>query len=205
MKLAASNKKLLLLLSILVACIATGSFMLYQSNSLERDIQTAELLYNCFRPDYNMSVPISYSFTPWEKDAFPTTGQFSSSTEFFTNLMVKNWITGANYGLFSLSGVTPYWGEDPLKFTSANNAWCVALDFDPKNIPDVPFLFSRNLDIRHLSEAHPSRLRDVEPYGLKGVLVVLANGHAEKAKFIRAEDIEKEFNPIGLTNAVLRP
>ena len=205
MIMSAINKKLVLILAILLAGFATGSFMLYQSKSLERDIQTAELLYNGFRPDYNMNVPVNYSFTPWEKDAYPSTDQFTSSTEYFINLMTKHIISGANYGLFALSGVPPYWGEDPIKFTSTNNAWCIALDYDPKNIPNAPFMFSRNLDISHLSEAHPSRLRDIEPYGLKGVLVVLANGYAGEAIFIRAEDIEKEFNPLGLTNAVLRP
>ena len=138
--------------------------------------------------------------------------------------MTKQILTGANYGLFALSGVPPYWGEDPLKFSMTNNAWCVTLNLDPKRLPDVPdwrwnnseygehgepsppllapFLFSRNLDIQNLSEANSDRLRDIPPYGLRGILVVMTDG---EAKFLRPEQIESEFNPMGLTNAVLRP
>ena len=219
-----AKRKILWLALGILACSVIGGVMLYRADALKRDIQTAELLYRGFRPDYNLHVQNISDFGPYEKDAYPATGQFPSSTEFFINLMTKQLLTGANYGLFAISGVPPYWGEDPLKFSRTNNAWCVTLDLDPMQLPDVPdwrrnssdngkdrgssppqlapFLISRNLDIQSLSEAHSDRLRDIAPYGLKGVLVVMTDG---EAKFLRPEQIESEFNPMGLTNAVLHP
>ena len=215
---------LLLALGVFSACSIIGGFILYRDHALAQDIHYAELLYLGFRPNYNLHVQNISDFGQYEKDAYPVTGQFPSSTKFFINLMTKQILTGANYGLFALSGVPPYWGKDPLKFSKTNNAWSVTLDLDPMRLPNVPdwrrngsehgadgistppqlapFIFSRNLDIRSLSEAHSDRLRDIAPYGLKGVLVVMTDG---EAKFLRPEQIESEFNPMGLTNSVLRP
>ena len=220
----ARRKILWLALGVLLVCSIMGGFILHRDHALASDIHYAELLYLGFRPNYNLNVPKISDFGPYEKDAYPATGQFPSSTELFIYLITKQILTGANYGLFALSGVPPYWGEDPRKFSRTNNAWCVTLDLDPLRLPNVPywrwnnseygkngepykpvlapFLFSRNLDIRCLSEAHSDRLRDIAPYGLKGVLVVMTDG---TAKFLRPEQIESEFNPLGLTNAVLRP
>ena len=190
-----------LLLGIFMASILGGP-IIYRYFSLKQDIHTAEGLYLGIKPDYNIDFPISHSFAPWENAAYPVTGIFSSSTEYFVNLMTNQWLMGCNYGIFALTGVPPYWGVDPHNFHSANNAWCIALDYDPHKLPDAPFMFSRNLDILHLSEAHPDRLRNIAPYGLKGVLVVKTDG---SVIFIPSKRIESEFNPLGLTNAVLRP
>ena len=197
----ARRRILWLLLSILLASAIVGP-MLYRQYEIKRDINTAFSLYLGIRPNYNMNVPVSYSFAPWEEDAYPATGRFSSSTEYFRNTMTNHLLQGCNYGIFALSGVPPYWGEEPSVFTSNNNAWCVALDYDPHRLPNAPFMFSRNLDIQHLSEAHPDRLRNIAPYGRKGVLVVMADG---TAKFILPSDIIGVFIKPGLTNAVLRP
>ena len=197
----ARRKILWLILGTLLATAIAGP-MLYRQYAIKRDLNTAFWLYQGIRPNYNMNVPVSYSFEPWEKDAYPTTGRFSSSTEYFRNTMTNNLLQGCNYGIFALSGVPPYWGEEPAIFTSNNNAWCVALDYDPHRLPNAPFMFSRNLDIHHLSEAHPDRLRNIAPYGRKGVLAVMADG---TAKFIRPSEIIGVFIQPGLTNAVLRP
>ena len=220
----ARRKILWLALGVFLACSITGKFILYQKHSLTRDIHYAELLYRGFRPNYNLHVQHISDFGPDEEVAYPVTGQFPSSTEFFINLITKQILTGFNYGIFAVSGVPAYWGNDQQCFSRTNNAWCVTLDLDPMRLPDVPdwrrksseygkngessppllapFIFSRNLDIRSLSEAHSDRLRDVPPYGREGVLVVMTDG---EAKFLRPEQIESEFNPMGLTNAVLRP
>ncbi|HQF21739.1 MAG TPA: hypothetical protein PLT37_10930 [Kiritimatiellia bacterium] len=190
-----------LLLSIILAVAIVGP-ILYRQYAVKRDIHTAFSIYSGIRPNYNMNVPVSYSFVPWEEDAYPATGRFSSSTEYFRNTMTNHLLQGCNYGIFALSGMPPCWEEDPAAFTSNHNAWCVVLDYDPHRLPDAPFMFSRNLDIQRLSEAHPDRLRNVVPYGRKGVLIVMADG---TAKFIRPSDIIDVFIQPGLTNAVLRP
>ena len=189
------------MLGIVLASAILGP-MLYRQYAVKSDLNTAFALYLSIRPNYNLNVPVSFSFASWEADAYPATGRFASSTEYFRNTMVTQLLVGCNYGVFALTGVPPYWGNDPTKFTSNNNAWCVALDYDPHRLPNAPFMFSRNLDIQHLSEANPDRLRDIAPYGRRGVLVVMADG---TAKFIRPNEITTVFTQAGLTNTVLRP
>ena len=190
-----------MLICFFVFCCVGGGVFVYQGKALKRNVESAELIYRSIRPNYNLNVSDRSYFAKWEKDAYPSSGTFSSSTEYIRNLVSNKWIQ-PYFGLFALPGVTPYRGEDSAKFSSNNNAWVMTLDIDPKKLPRVPFMFTRNLDIRCLSEAHPKRLRDVAPFGKRGILVVMTDG---SARFIRAEDIEKEFNPLGLTNDVLRP
>ena len=84
-----------LLLSIILAVAIVGP-ILYRQYAVKRDIHTASSIYSGIRPNYNMNVPVSYSFVPWEEDAYPATGRFSSSTEYFRNTMT-NHLAGDNY------------------------------------------------------------------------------------------------------------
>jgi hypothetical protein len=95
-----------LLLSFILA-VAIGGPILYRQSAVKRDIHTAFSIYSGIRPNYNMNVPVSYSFVPWEEDAYPATGRFSSSTEYFRNTMTNHLLQGCNYGIFALSGMPP--------------------------------------------------------------------------------------------------
>ena len=198
---------LLMSIALLLIGIVFGLSIYWHMTALERDIDQSHWVARGLAPDYNLDVPfpISDTFDPWEKASFPASGVVASSTEYFRNMVSNKWFQ-PYFGLFALSGIPTYDGEDPAMFKPENNAWCVTADLIPRyhTLPrgPCPFMFTRNLDITRLSEAKADRLRDVPPYGLRGVLVVMTDC---SAKFLRPEQIESDFNPLGFTNAVLRP
>ncbi|MBP1589170.1 MAG: hypothetical protein ILO10_03130 [Kiritimatiellae bacterium] len=172
----------------------------------QRDVDRAKMLYNGFRPNFNLDAPQAQEEIEKNVEAsFPETGKFKTTTEFFVFLMDEEWICGANYGLFALPGVPAYPGTNSCQFSARNNAWCVVLDYPLEWFDEVPFLFSRNLGISSLTDANADALLDISPYGKTGVLVVYPQEGGCRAEFLLPSQIEDTFRKHGATNGVLRP
>lgn len=186
--------------AVITSCGLAG-ILIWREASLYLDIDHARGLCLGVIPNYSIDSPDPKLFSDWEKDSYPASGAFSSSTEFFRNLVIKGRIQPF-FEIYSAPGIPACDGNDPSMFRPENNAWCVTTDLNPLNLPQCPYMFTRNLDITSISDARADRLRDIPPYGRRGVLVIMTDC---SAKFIPAKQIESEFNPLGLTNAVLRP
>lgn len=201
----------MLLLAVVVAAgaaVAPVAVRSWREHCIERDKTSTAWLYSGFRPDWCPEAQgPDVDWAAVERESFPHSGDYETSTEFFLHLVERGVICcNVNYSLFALPGVKACDSTNAADFRPENNAWCVALDAHPQEgIPDVPFLFSRNLDIQRLDQATPDALRDIPPYGRKGVLVLYPGYYSSRVEFIPPERIATDFNPTGATNPVLRP
>ena len=130
---------------------------------------------------------------------FPrSTGDFSfaSSTEYF-RWIVTNRIITVDFSFFSGPGLN---SERGLRFSDQNNAWCLVADYDQHTPPYYPFLFTRNIDIKTLSDG--LCFNEERPFGKSGAAVVTISGNM----YAFSEDEAKAFfADIVASNKVLRP
>ncbi len=188
----------------LATVVVAAAWGTYRSRALERDKQKAYLLFSGFAPNY--TAILVEGFEAMEADTFPAWGVFPNSTAFFAGLVERCILNGATFDLFALPGVPPCRSAAPADFSCSNNAWCVVADYRTEWYgKDVPFLFTRNLAIDSLSEASAEALEGIAPYGKKGVLALYPDAWGCRVKFIPATDIATAFNPLHVTNRVLRP
>ena len=205
---AKTHGLVLLAVAVVLAAVAPAAVRSWRKHCIERDKMSARWLYAGFRPDW---CPEAHGpDVDWDavvRESFPRSGDHATSTEFFLHLVEQGVICcNVNYSLFALPGVPACDSTNAADFRPENNAWCVVLDAQPQEgIPDVPFLFSRNLDIQRLDQASPDALRDIPPYGRKGVLVLYPGYYGSRVEFIPPARIATDFNPTGAINPVLRP
>lgn len=188
--------------------ISIASIWTWRAHAIERDKKSADLLYGGLLPSWCPEAwGPNVTRADVERESFPHSGDFATSTDFFLHLVTQGVIScNINYCLFALSGVKSCNSTNAADFRSENNAWCVTLDCHPQEgIPDEPFLFSRNLDIERLDQASSEALLDITPYGKKGVLVLYPGFYGSRVQFLTPDRIATEFNPTGATNPVLRP
>jgi prepilin-type N-terminal cleavage/methylation domain-containing protein len=126
---------------------------------------------------------------------------FDNSTDYF-KWLVTNGMVEVTFDFFSAYGLPEARGVDAGKFTAEHNAWCVVADVGNGGHPSTPVLFTRNLSITALDDDLGDALTDGTPFGKAGVVVVTRGGSAGP---LVARDLGESFNPIGATNAVLRP
>ena len=134
---------------------------------------------------------------------WPKSGEFSSSTAYFTNLVDRR-VLNVNYSFFAAPGITPCKSTNAAQFKAENNAWCVVADLKDTDPDNTPFLFTRNLRIASLAEFRGGdQVDDVPPFGRRGVVVVFKSA---AAIVLRPEALASNFPAMGTaTNRVLRP
>lgn len=123
---------------------------------------------------------------------FPHKGQYSTSTEFFREL-VGSGVVPVTYNFFAGPGIPPARSSNPDDFNAGNNAWRMVLGLD--DAPDgTPFLFTRNYNPDSLQDGDaPIVLSDEPPFGQSGLAVVLKGG---SAFFLRGDQLRNSFfNP----------
>ena len=144
-----------------------------------------------------------------------------NSTDYFTDLLLNGLevngtadlshkIENIDFTFFSLPGkdATPAVGSvSNATFDAGNNGWCVVLGLDTESNPNIPFFFTKNINIGDsidtLVEDTPI-LDTVDVLGKKMAIVIYAQGAVkifEKAKFLTKD----EFNPSGADNPIIKP
>ncbi len=122
---------------------------------------------------------------------WPQTGQYQTSTEFFIDL-VTNGVMTVSYAFFSAPGIPPARSRDAADFTADNNAWRLVLDLDQAS-EGTPFLFTKNCDPDNLITSGGKLQLRGEPFGGRGLVVVLKGGAAFALK---GPQVDPElFNP----------
>lgn len=123
---------------------------------------------------------------------FPAVGQYETSTEFFIDL-VESGIINVSYDFFAARGIPAAKSTNPEDFKAENNAWCVVLGLE--GAPDgTPFMFTRNYAPESLHSGDEAiDLNDEEPFGTKGLVVILKGGSAYSLKGSQLKN--SLFNP----------
>jgi hypothetical protein len=131
---------------------------------------------------------------------------FTSSTAFW-NYVITNRVFDDDLiqDLFEAPGVPPVTrsgGVDLL--TAKSNPFCITADlqYDTAEYADVPFIFTRNLNITNLSQVSPGPLTDSSPFGKRGVVLVTCGG---RVVILRGNDISNYFGRSQVSKTVLRP
>lgn len=121
--------------------------------------------------------------------AWPQSGDFPSSSHFFDSL-VSNKTISVGYNFFTAPGIPP--AANRAAFLTppggqVNNAWCVVEDITDSTSETLPFIFTRNLNIRAnlIEEDYSSVTADdisqnlvatLDPFGDKGFVFVTKGG-----------------------------
>lgn len=134
--------------------------------------------------------------------------RYSSSTEFFAELIASNIIEDLRYSYFAEDKIEPATTEAVFRDPAIlHNAWCITLDID-NHSANIPVLFTQNfafntsgpgtrLDrMRGLARAAP-------PFGDYAGVVVQAGGSARQ--MYKAEATQANFNPSASSNTFLWP
>ena len=133
---------------------------------------------------------------------WPQSGEFPTSTAFFTNLVASGELK-VDFSFFAADGLQACKSTNAAQFKAGNNAWCVVADLKDSDPDQTPFLFTRNLSINSLAEFRgAAQLGDEPPFGRAGVVVVFKSGSVMKFK---PDQLASNFNCCGATNRVLRP
>ncbi len=133
---------------------------------------------------------------------WPQSGEFSTSTAFFTNLVASGGMK-VDFSFFAADGLPACKSTNAAQFKAGNNAWCVVADLKDSDPDQTPFLFTRNLRINSLAEFKgPDQVSAEPPFGRAGVLVIFKGGSVMKFK---PDQLASNFNCCGATNRVLRP
>jgi len=129
-----------------------------------------------------------------ESASWPQSGQYSSSTEYFVNL-VKTGVINVTYDFFAAPGIPPAKSSNASDFTSNNNAWRLVLGLD-KAEEGTPFLFTRNYDPGAIQGGDDDIVLSGQPFGDYAMVVVLKGGSAFS---LRGNNQLKNsyFNPAG--------
>jgi prepilin-type N-terminal cleavage/methylation domain-containing protein len=137
-------------------------------------------------------------FAMGKKSPYPQNGEFSTSTEYFEN-MVSRGKLDVSLSYFAAPGVDPATGGT---FTADNNAWAIVEDISDGSPAQLPVLFTKNIDgAAALDSNNGHILTDDEPFRTEGSVVVFFGGSAAKL----TADAMDLFNPAGESNSVLRP
>jgi hypothetical protein len=131
----------------------------------------------------------------------PAGPEWTSSTEFLSHVLSEG-IRGIQWNFFSAPGLA---SSTNTELTSEANAWCVNLGAtNATTQSDVPFLFTRNVELTNEHGRSIPRMTEHPPYGKLGAVVISWNGRFQR---IEEQDLDNAFR--GLTadqhRLVLRP
>ena len=185
----------LLVVIAIIAILAALLFPAIQGALTKgKQIQTMNNGVNIYKAVFSAAVDaeVTGDVSPWPKwstttQTTKTNVSFKSSTDYFI-WMVTNDVLQVDFSFFSAPGITASQGgkTNAANFTAENNAWAAAgVGVNPDGISDsVPFIFTRNLDLKgftagtdkKLSDLAPLQLTNDAPYGAKGMVVVTKGG-----------------------------
>lgn len=115
--------------------------------------------------------------------AWPTNGQYSTSTDYFINLVTSG-VMSVSYDFFSARGLDAEKSADSTKFkakASTANAWNLVLDLD-KAKEGTTFLYTKNGPAAVPTTAAAITLQNIQPFQLAGMVAVLKGGSAFSLK-----------------------
>ena len=141
----------------------------------------------------------------------------NTSTVYFNDCIVSNWLEGFSYSAFSAPGVPAY--VPPItgatNFQARYNAWSVTLGLDESTLPEVPFLFTKNWrEAGGFGGGAGSSIRNIvaldsntQPFKGKVAVIVTAGGRVRivKGKDIQGNTGQARFNPLNAEKLYIRP
>ena len=146
--------------------------------------------------------------------AFPYSGDYSTSTEYFKDLVTNDYMS-VTFEFFAAQDIPAARSSDPADFAAENNAWKLVAGIKPKACKDgTPFLFTRNYNPGTIptgkGDITEDQLADNDgcPFGSAGLIVVQKGGAAQK---LSKQDLKQEnFNSAGkpgtsVTLTILNP
>ena len=157
-------------------------------------VNNGKSIYQAAFSDQIDNVGAGSGYSTW-----PETGDFSTSTEYFINL-VTNGVMDVTYDFFAARDIPGAKSSDEADFKAENNAWKLVLNLN--SVRDgTPFIFTRNYDISTVPTSEGAISEDQllgnngKPFGAAGLVVVQKGGAAMKLskKSLRTEN----FNPAG--------
>ena len=176
-----------------------------------------------FAKEISDAAYISTSISFPKKGALnPGLNTFPFSTDYFRHVVTSE-IMNVSFSFFAAPGIPAASGKtvaDAVNFTDLNNAWCVTADVTDRSPEDLPFIFTRNLNIQTLNEGPVDGTGvklaregdDVNPFGEKAFVFVTKGGssYALLAESIKPANFTNLFvtiasGPSATTNQVLRP
>lgn len=147
-------------------------------------------------------------------NASPTTAnEFKDSTDYFINVVTAE-IMNVSFSFFAAPGIPSAKGKDPTAFKPENNAWCISAGLTDKSAEDVPFIFTRNMSIKKLSDATVASGKPKlgesgfeNPFGDKAFVFATKGGssYALLADSLKVDNFTSLFVTVGASNDVLRP
>ena len=189
-------------LAMLTAILLPAFVKAHTTAAMVQTVSNGHNIYLCaFANHINSSVVGDDGNLP-----FPKVGQYSSSTEYFIDLVTSG-VINVSYDFFAARGIPGAKSTNPADFKAENNAWCVVLGLE--DAPgDTPFMFTRNYAPEALQAGDdPLVLTHDPPFGKDGLVVVLKNGAAFhlKKNQLRNSLFNPSQTPSGTNLVILRP
>ena len=143
------------------------------------------------------------------ESVWPRSEDYANSTDFFRDCIASNWLGNEfTFQFMGGPGLPRNKTDDPARFDTENNAWCVVLDLGPGTKGETPFMFTRNLvgeegtvdSIHTLDET-------TKPFGDRLGIVVTFGGAVKtiKARDVTREGLQAYFNPTQAANPFIMP
>jgi len=139
---------------------------------------------------------------------------FPNSTEFM-KWMVTGGVMNVDFSFFAAPGMTAAKGTNALSFGSANNAWSISGGLTENSAENLPFFFTRNLNITVLSQGSDltklaNDANSQVPFGAKGFVFVSKGGssYAMSGDLLGPDKFTNLFNVAAsptTNNPVLQP
>ncbi len=194
--------ELLAILAAIVLLVAVGIAVFYALDNrmnqaaMVSTVANGANIYQSYFANQMDSVAMGDEMAAW-----PKMGQFQTSTEFFIH-MVTGGIMCVSYDFFSARGIPSAKSMDAADFKAENNAWRLVLDLD--EAPEgTPFLFTRNYDPDRRVGPDGKIQLSGEPFGSKGLVVVMKGG---AAFMLKGKQLNMgNFNPSGAVLTVVGP
>lgn len=141
----------------------------------------------------------------WPQDADGTgTNTFTTSTELFAYLLDQGIMQNIDFSFFSAPGLQAYASTNSTDFLEDGNAWCVTANMSTKTAENVPFLFTRNIELAgDVTDGEPTLNAGIDPFGSDMCVVVTKGGSVKviPGKLMTAE----MFNPGAHSFPILKP
>lgn len=155
--------------------------------------------------------------------SFPKYGTASTgsvyqySTEYFKTVVTTE-IMNVSFSFFAAPGIPAAKGKNADGFKPENNAWCITGNLTDRSAEDLPFIFTRNLNITDLKNPTVAngapKIGEAgyeEPFGNKAFVFVTKGGsaYALLSDSLKVDNFTNLFDTSSATNAnqypILRP
>lgn len=205
-------------LLVVIAIIAILAALLVPAINLAllrgRTVAIANNLHQMFVLTYAKQIEDVYTTT---LTAYPSKGSgsnmaFATSTDFF-KYCVTGGVMAVDFSFFAAPGLPSVQGTNATAFTEDNNAFCVVAGLTEGSPANVPFIFTRNLNVTKLDDA---KIRDtdvsaleeaIKPFGRKAFCFVNKGGaaYAMTGDLLEQKKFTNVFTVADYDNDVLRP